>query len=262
MSKKQNNLASSTLSAGFKIPRFSWILGGIGLLLLVLSFFLQHVVSFATSGSKNVLFIYQSLSNAFSWLFVILEAGAIYFAFLAASNPKNKKSFKTINEDKITGTPADEGKEVFNPLSIIEEEKSEESPSEDEAEPTSDDKEIQVSETKLEDRIWVNVEKEEEKTSPAPISEHNEGSKLVDVELPFDEPKIEHIAEEVKSEVHVETLELIDAELPFNEAIDNNEANEVSTDSEVHKEESILNNNSTPLPVHVDPTNDLGRFLA
>ena len=64
------------------IPSRTWILAGASLIAWLFSVLLARIVTFpAASASKQTLFIYQAVSSALNWVFVITATAAL-FTFL------------------------------------------------------------------------------------------------------------------------------------------------------------------------------------
>lgn len=254
MSKKKESRAASIDSVDFTIPRFSWVLGGLGFLFIILGFVLQHVVSFATGGSKTVLFFYQSVSNAFSWFFVILEAGAVYYVLLKSYNRKGNKVYKIVSNKNIEAKVLNVEKQVFNPLALIGEDKVEESTS-------AVEEEMKQEETTLE---------EVAKISEEPALDASGGIDAVaetnsEIEINHNDKVLTNLEEEngihsVEASSKTESskgLTLVDVELPFDDIQE-----ESSGKSEVAVHKFSQNNDYKPIPSYIDPTNETDRFLS
>lgn len=65
------------------VPIRSWVLSMVSFFALILTVVFQRIVFLAPANpNRSVLFIYQTLSSTFSWVFVVAGAGAL-FTFLA-----------------------------------------------------------------------------------------------------------------------------------------------------------------------------------
>ena len=85
-----------------KIPSRTWIFGAVSFVSLLFSVLLQRIVTLAPQGSKvSTLFIYQSLSTAFSWTFVVAGAGAVFTA-LAYTHNRELVSRLAVAQKNIT----------------------------------------------------------------------------------------------------------------------------------------------------------------
>ena len=80
MSNTQN---PEELSSSYRAPKHSWVILGLTFTFMLAGDLLQYVVSFSKSSNKNLLFTYQSFSNLFSWIFVILFVGFFYSLYRA-----------------------------------------------------------------------------------------------------------------------------------------------------------------------------------
>lgn len=78
-----NTQKHEELSSSYRTPKRSWVIMGLAFIFMLAGDLLQYVVSFSKSSNKNLLFTYQSFSNLFSWIFVILFVGFFYSLYQA-----------------------------------------------------------------------------------------------------------------------------------------------------------------------------------
>lgn len=86
-------------------PRRFWVLVGLSFAFMLISNMIQYEVSFSKSSNKNMLFIYQSFANLFSWVFVILLLGSFYALYRSQKIISVKLSQKTGSFPKVSSQP-------------------------------------------------------------------------------------------------------------------------------------------------------------